>query len=224
MTHCHCEERSDAAISVECGMRTPVRHLPRSLRALLAQRQAARHDAQRALDSDLHHLRHGLHGAVRPAARALLADRSGPARQADPAVLARRRQHEPRPRHRRVRARCAQPPDLWRARQPAGGAAGAHRRRRRRPRDRHPRRLYRRHAGQPADASGGCGVHLPRHPVRAAARGDDGPGPGHAGDRHQPAALGQLRARDPRRGADRCASAISSRSPRCAAVRRCASC
>ncbi len=30
------------------------------------------------------------------------------------------------------------------------------------------------------------------HPVRIAARRHDGPGPGHAGDRHQPAALGQL--------------------------------
>ena len=70
---------------------------------------------------------------LRAAARPLLADRPDPARQAAAAVLAGGRQHEVHPRHRRVRPRHPEPPDLRGARQPdrrsswrltAGGGVG----------------------------------------------------------------------------------------------------
>src|SRR5450755_2013228 len=77
----------------------------------------------RAVDSDRHHLGHRRHGAVRAAAGALFADRPDAARQAAAAGLAGGRQRQILARHRCLRPRHPEPPDLRRAGQPAGGGA-----------------------------------------------------------------------------------------------------
>ena len=169
--------------------------------------RAAAHRA-RALDTDRHHLGDRHHGALRAPAGAVFADRPDPARQAAAAGLDDGRQGQVLPGHRRLRPRHPEPPDLRRPGQPARGAAGADRGRRRRPGHRHRRGLCRRRGRQRPDAPGRRRLHLPGHPVRAAARRHHGPGPGHAGDRHQPAPVGELRARHPRRGAGAAAARL----------------
>ena len=74
----------------------------------------------------------------------------------------------------------------------AGGGVG--------PRHRHRRRLHGWRRRQHPHAPRRCRLHLSGNPVRTAARRHHGAGPRHTGHRHQPAALGELRTRHPRRG------------------------